>query len=181
MGALLQRGIVEPSLQISADNVTRAPLLVYSRRAVRSYLFAVVAGASAAIEVLSYCLTDAVEGVIVPSPYYSGFDADVRNLLRHVRRNFFLQICNRPNTVIIPAQLAAPRYDVSIDVLEKAYQNAGTDQLQEKKKALSSFQSPPRSSRKCYFYATPPILSAISSTVSRLRLCSPGRPAKACM
>uniref|UniRef100_A0A7N0UYB3 Aminotransferase class I/classII large domain-containing protein n=1 Tax=Kalanchoe fedtschenkoi TaxID=63787 RepID=A0A7N0UYB3_KALFE len=67
-------------------------------------------GATAAIEMLSFCLADQGNGLLVPTPYYPGFDRDV--IWRAGVELIHVHCCSSDN------------FSPSIDAFEQAYRNA---------------------------------------------------------
>ena len=64
---------------------------------------AVAAGAGAVVDLLFFTLCNENDGVIVPTPYYGGFDADLRH---------------RSHTKIIEAPFQAPQFELVVSHFE---------------------------------------------------------------
>jgi len=68
---------------------------------------AVLAGSTAVLDELFTCLCDSTDGVIIPSPYYFGYDSDIRN------------------ASIVPAPLtSANNFMLTVEALENALKGA---------------------------------------------------------
>jgi aspartate/methionine/tyrosine aminotransferase len=101
-----------------------------SRRAGRELSaenIAVASGASAILEMLSFVLCDRGEAVLIPAPYYSGFDHDLA--LRSEARLWHVQ-------------LQSPEFELTAINMEKAYAEAEAAGTEVKAVLLNSPQNP---------------------------------------
>ena len=66
---------------------------------------AVASGASAALEILSFAIADPGDAILIPAPYYSGFDHD---------------LALRSGAELVPVQLAPPEFRLCAEAIEAA-------------------------------------------------------------
>nr|ABM60749.1 ACC synthase [Picea engelmannii x Picea glauca] len=86
------------------------------------------AGATAAHEVLTFCLADPGEAFLVPTPYYPGFDRDLRW---------------RTGVELIPVHCSSDNdFQITIPALEAAYQNARDRNIQVKGLLITNPSNP---------------------------------------
>eukprot|EP00253_Pinus_taeda_P028019 PITA_28019 len=86
------------------------------------------AGATAAHEVLTFCLADPGEAFLVPTPYYPGFDRDLRW---------------RTGVELIPVHCSSDDdFQITIPALEAAYQKAGSRNIQVKGLLITNPSNP---------------------------------------
>ncbi len=125
---------------VTAEDTRYAPLYgaAATREAIAGYLnryggpsvdpddIIVVSGASAALDIISYILCDPGDAIVVPAPYYGGFDPD---------------LTGRTEARIVPAPLAYPFW-VTGDAVEAAVTQARRDGLTVRAIVLSSPHNP---------------------------------------
>jgi 1-aminocyclopropane-1-carboxylate synthase len=101
-----------------------------SRRAGRSLApdnIAVASGASAILENLAFVLCDPGEVILIPSPYYSGFDHD---------------LALRSDAVLRHIPLEGPDFALALGAIEEAYELATSEGLSVRALLLNSPQNP---------------------------------------
>jgi aspartate/methionine/tyrosine aminotransferase len=89
--------------------------------------FAVASGASAMLENLSFVLCDPGEAILVPAPYYSGFDHD---------------LALRSEAVLRHIPLAGPDFSLGIGGIERVYREAVSEGVRVRAILLNSPQNP---------------------------------------
>lgn len=85
-------------------------------------------GSSAIIDMLMYCLCDSGDGVIIPAPYYAGFDHDLKG---------------RANVEAIPVVLKPEnKYKITQEALQEALMQARMRQIKVKALLIASPNNP---------------------------------------
>jgi aspartate/methionine/tyrosine aminotransferase len=88
---------------------------------------AVASGASAILESLSFVLCDPGDAILIPAPYYSGFDHD---------------LALRSETRLLHVPLESPMFELTVKSIEKAYSEAVSAGTRVKAILLNSPQNP---------------------------------------
>lgn len=88
---------------------------------------AVASGASAILEMLSFALCDPGDAILIPAPYYSGFDHD---------------LALRSEARLVRVALASPEFRLTPGLLEEAFSRAESDGLNVRAVLLNSPQNP---------------------------------------
>ena len=88
---------------------------------------AVASGASAILEMLSFTLSDSGDGILIPAPYYAGFDHD---------------LALRSDAQLVQIPLKSPEFKLTIEKVEEAYSKAASESINIRAILLNSPHNP---------------------------------------